>query len=203
MTGLDFWFDYSSPYGYLASERIEAIAERHGRQVMFRPILLGAVFKVTGGAPLTESPMKGDYALQDFARSSREYGIPFAQPEPFPIASVAAARATLWLRDNPDAALAAQAASLVHALFRAYYVDGVDIGRPEAVLDAVASLGVARQDATRALADPDIKLALKQEVDAGLAAGVFGSPMTIVDGQRFWGHDRLEQVERWLARGGW
>jgi len=200
---LDFWFDYSSPYGYLASERIEAIAQRHRRRVVFRPILLGAVFKVTGGAPLTEAPMKGDYALQDFARSAREHDIAFTQPETFPIASVAAARATLWLRDNADATLSARAPELVHALYRAFYVDNVDIGQPTAVLDTIAALGLSRDAAAQALGDAAIKQALKAEVDAGIAAGVFGSPMTIIDGQRFWGHDRLEQVDRWLERGGW
>jgi len=200
---IDFWFDYSSPYGYLASARIETIAERHGRRVTWRPFLLGAVFKVTGSEPLVGLPMKGDYAWHDFHRSARQHGTRFERPETFPISSVAAARATLWLREHQDPAFAARTADLVHALYGAYYVDGVDIGAPAAVLDSIAGLGLPRENAEAALADPLIKERLKQEVDTALAREVFGSPMIVVDRERFWGHDRLEQVDRWLATGGW
>ncbi|HQU50759.1 MAG TPA: DsbA family protein, partial [Casimicrobiaceae bacterium] len=72
---LEFWFDFSSPYAFLASHRIEALAARHGRAVDWRPMLLGAAFKVAGTAPLTDVPMKGDYSRRDFVRSARFHGI--------------------------------------------------------------------------------------------------------------------------------
>lgn len=200
---IDVWFDYSSPYGYLASERIEAIAIAHTREVVWHPFLLGALFKLTGGAPLVDLPMKADYAWHDMQRAAREHAIPFVRPSPFPIATVAAARATLWLRDHPSSAVRVRTTELVHALFRAFYAEGRDIARPGTVLDTVADIGLPRDEAEAALADPAIKARLADEVDAAVAQEIFGSPMMVVDGQRFWGHDRLGQIDRWLARGGW
>src|SRR5829696_959870 len=101
---LDFYFDFSSPYGYLASERIDAIASRHGHSVNWHPILLGVVFKQTGMQPLTQIPLKGGYAELDFSRSARMMKIPFAMPSVFPISSQAPARVMLWIGSrNPEA----------------------------------------------------------------------------------------------------
>ncbi len=91
---IEFFFDFSSPYGYIASRRIDDLGARHGRAVIWRPILLGAVFKLTGMTPLTEIPMKGDYAKHDFARTARLHGLPFAMPEPFPFSGLSAKRCT-------------------------------------------------------------------------------------------------------------
>ena len=200
---IEFWFDYSSPYGYLASERIEAIAARHGRDVAWRPLLLGAVFKVTGGAPLIDAPMKGAYALRDMHRSAREHGIAFDLPERFPIGAVAASRATLWLQGHEDAGHATRATALIHALYRAYFAHGRDISDPAVVLDAAAALGVERAELERALGDATVKDALRATVERAIERGVFGSPTCIVDGEPFWGNDRLGALERWLESGGW
>src|SRR5512134_3771445 len=94
---IEFYFDFSSPYGYLASTRIDAIAARFGRETVWRPILLGAVFRVTGGKPLPMLPLKGDYAARDTARFARLWGVPFRLPGKFPIATQAAARAFYWV----------------------------------------------------------------------------------------------------------
>jgi 2-hydroxychromene-2-carboxylate isomerase len=196
---IEFYFDFSSPYAYLASERIEALAARHGREVKFKPILLGAVFKATGGAPLTEGmTVKGTYSVHDFGRSARYEGIPYAMPNPFPIATVTAARAMLWLaREQP-----ARAAPFMHAAFRAYFADGRDISQPAVVGEVLRECGV---DAERALAgagEQDIKDQLKAQVEGAIVRGVFGAPTIFVDGEMFWGNDRLPQIDRWLASGG-
>ena len=73
---LEFHYDFSSPYGYLAAQKIGALAARHGRTVEWNPILLGVVFRQTGTAPLTEIPLKGEYSKRDFARSARFHGLP-------------------------------------------------------------------------------------------------------------------------------
>src|SRR5262252_3324553 len=83
---IEFYFGFSSPYGYLASTRIDALAEKHGRAVTWRPFLLGAAFKATGQQPLVEQPLRGPYHRRDFARSARLAGVPFRLPEPFPFA---------------------------------------------------------------------------------------------------------------------
>jgi 2-hydroxychromene-2-carboxylate isomerase len=94
---IDFYFDFSSPYGYFASTMIDALAAKHGREVVWRPFLLGAAMKITGGAPLPGVPMKGDYARRDFARSAKFYGVAYKLPSNFPISSQAPARAFYWL----------------------------------------------------------------------------------------------------------
>src|ERR1044071_5277429 len=101
---LEFYFDVSSPYGYIGSRLIEALAARHGRELEWHPVLLGAVFKLTGAAPLTAMPLKGDYSRRDFARSARFHGITdFRMPSRFPISSQAPARIVVWLKQTaPD-----------------------------------------------------------------------------------------------------
>jgi 2-hydroxychromene-2-carboxylate isomerase len=196
---IDFYFDFSSPYGYFASQKIDALAAKHGRTVDWRPILLGAIFRATGGAPLTAIPLKGPYSQRDFARSARFHGLPdFHMPAVFPIASQAPARIVLWAKAcNP-----ADGARVAKALYRAYFVDGRDISNPD---EAAAVAGEAGFDAVAARAavdDPAIKDALKAEVGAALAAGVFGSPFIVVDGEPFWGLDRFDQIDCWLTTGG-
>ena len=196
---IDFYFDFSSPYGYLAAQKIDALAAKYGRTVEWRPVLLGVVFKQTGMAPLTGIPLKGEYSKRDFARSARFHGITgFRMPSKFPIASQAPARIVLWLSAR-DPALAARVAK---ALFRAFFVDDIDISNPDAAVAVAAKEGVDAAAARAAIDDPAIKDALKQEVEQAIGRGVFGSPFIIVDGEPFWGLDRFDQIERWLATGG-
>jgi 2-hydroxychromene-2-carboxylate isomerase len=195
---LAFYFDFSSPYGYLASEKIDEIAARHGRQVDWRPILLGVVFRETGCAPLTQVPLKGEYSRRDFARSARFLGVPYTQPASFPIATQHAARAYYWLHDRPQGA----ARAFAHAVYRAYFSEGRDISQLDVVLDLAARHGAERDVLAAALAGPTLKARLKDECGAAIGQGVFGSPFIIVDGEPFFGADRLPQLERWLESGG-
>ncbi len=197
---LDFYFDFSSPYGYLASEKIEALAVRHGRVVDWHPVLLGVIFKQTGAAPLTMIPLKGDYSRRDMARSARFHGVAgFRMPSKFPIPSQAAARLVLWQKQRD----ATRVGEVVHALYRAFFVDDIDISAPDSAVAAVAKGDVDTASARAAIDDPAIKDALREANDQAIARGVFGSPFIVVDGEPFWGVDRLDQVERWLATGGW
>ncbi|HEY2864891.1 MAG TPA: 2-hydroxychromene-2-carboxylate isomerase [Casimicrobiaceae bacterium] len=197
---IDFYFDFSSPYGFLASEKIEALAARHGRRVDWHPILLGIVFKHTGAVPLTQVPLKGDYSKRDMARSGRLYGVTgFRMPSVFPIATQAPARIVLWSqRKEPALAVA-----VLHALYRAFFTEDIDISSPDRAAAIAARSGVDQGAARAAIDDPAIKDALRVENDQAIAAGVFGSPFLIADGEPFWGMDRLDQVDRWLATGGW
>src|SRR3546814_19591145 len=136
-TPIDFYFDFSSPYGYLASEQIEALAARHGRTVAWRPILLGVVFQQTGGQPLLDIPLKGGYARHDLARSARLLGLPFQLPASFPFPSVAACRAFYWLHDQDPA----QAVTLGRGLSREAFGRGGAIASGEAGLRVAASGG--------------------------------------------------------------
>ena len=196
---VDFYFEFSSPYGYIAAELAEDFERRVGRPVTWRPILLGPVFKVTGGSPLTEIPVKGEYSKRDFARSARLHKIAYNHPAKFPIGTVAPLRAFYWTSDRDPK----QARALARALYKAYFVDGVDISAPAAVLDVAASVGIDRATLAAALDDPAVKDRAKREVESAIAAGVFGSPFFVVDGEAFWGSDRMAMVENWIRTGGW
>jgi 2-hydroxychromene-2-carboxylate isomerase len=194
---IDFYFDYSSPYGYIAAMKIDDLAAKYGRSVNWKAILLGAVFKVTGAQPLPTLPLKGDYAKRDIARSARFHGIKFKYPSKFPIASQAPARAFYWANDR-DSALARK---LAKALYQAYFVEDRDISSPEMTADIAATLGLKRDEVFAAINDPAVKDRLKNEVDAAIKLGVFGSPYIVIDGEPFWGVDRFDQIERWLSKG--
>lgn len=194
---IDFYFDYSSPYGYFAAMKIDDLAAKNGRSVNWKPILLGTVFKVTGGQPLPMLPLKGPYALRDILRSARFHGLPYQQPSKFPVATQAPARAFYWVNDR-DPALAKK---LAQALYQAYFLQDRDISSPEITADVAATLGLQRDEVLAALNDAAVKDRLKNEVDAAIKLGVFGSPYIVVDGEPFWGIDRFDQIEHWLARG--
>ena len=196
---IDFYFEFSSPYGYIASRLVEDAEKRIGRPMTWKPFLLGPVFKLTGSAPLVDIPMKGAYSKRDFVRSARLHGVPFKYPEKFPIGTVAAMRAFYWAHDRDPA----KARSLAKALYAAYFADGKDIGAPATVIDIAKSAGLDAGELAKALEDPALKDRAKREVDGAIAAGVFGSPFFIVDGEPFWGVDRLPMLEEWIERGGW
>lgn len=196
---IEFYFDFSSPFGYLASEKIDGIAARYGREAIWRPFLLGAVFKITGGVPPMHVPIKGDYYRRDFPRSARYHGVAYRQPDVFPINSVPPSRAFYWL-DSKDPA---RAKDLARALLRAYFTDNVDISAAENLIAVAARAGVDADELRAGLNDAAVKDRTKLEVEKAIAKGAFGSPYIVVDGEPFWGSDRLEQVDRWLASGGW
>ena len=193
---IDFYFDFSSPYGYFASMKIDELAARHGRSVVWRPMLLGAVFKITGQQPLATVPLKNSYMAHDLARTAKLLAVPFKLPTRFPISTVGPSRAFYWVGDK-DKELAKK---LAQALFRAYYAEDRDISNPEVTGNVAAKLGVDKAELTQALNDPAVKERLKIEVDGAIERGVFGSPYIVVDGEPFWGSDRLDQVERWLQK---
>ena len=196
---IEFYFDFSSPYGYLAAERIDDIAARHGRDVSWRPYLMGVAMKVTGSSPIVNRPMLGEYSRRDMVRSARRLKVPFSVPEPFPIATIAACRAVYWT----ERAGAKEAKSLARALYRAYFADGRNISEAGVVADVAAETGADRDALLAGIQDPAVKDRLKEVTNDAIERGIFGSPFFIVGDEPFWGHDRMDEVDRWLETGGW
>ncbi len=196
---IDFYFDFASPYGYIASHRIDDLAARHGREVAWRPYLLGVAFQRTGIPLVTDQGIRGDYARHDFGRCARYHGVSFQIPDAFPMLAVNPSRAYYWLADQDGAA----AKGLARALWRAYFVDNRDISKPEVIAEVAAAQGLDGAAVVAALQDRAIKDRLRQETENAIERGAFGSPYVIVDGEPFWGNDRLDMVEKWLETGGW
>jgi 2-hydroxychromene-2-carboxylate isomerase len=195
---VDFYFDFSSPYSYIANEWVDALAARHGRTVRRHAMLLGVTFAAAELKSPVSHPIKREYSLRDFARSAHFEGLPFVMPEPFPLASQNAARVFWWLRDTQGAdAAAAWARSGLRALF----TRGQRIDLPAALRALAGESGLDGAAAEAAWGDPRWKDRLRLANDQALAAGVFGAPFFMVDGEPFWGNDRKPQIERWLACG--
>jgi 2-hydroxychromene-2-carboxylate isomerase len=202
---LHFYFDFISPFGYFASLRIDALAARHGRTVQWHPMLLGVtVMKVMGLKPLLDTPLKGPYTANDVRRYARLHGIKLGRAPDAPMMNpLTAGRAFAWAaHHHPDAAKA-----IAQALLHAYWVDGVDLSAPQSLLAVALPDHVLASVSAAELVDgaqsAQAAQLLRDEVDASLKAGVFGSPTVVVDGEMFWGVDKLEQVDTWLERGGW
>ena len=196
---IDFYFDFSSPYGYLAAEMIEALGQRVNRAVNWHPILLGVVFKSTGGQPLTMAPMKGPYSENDFRRSAAFYGVPYRAPSVFPIATQNPARAVLWMQEKHPA----HAKKFTLELYRAFFRGDRDVSKLDVIGDIAAGLGYSADEVVAATQSDDIKSKLKTNVEASIAKGIFGSPFFVVDGEQFWGADRLPMLEAWITKGAW
>lgn len=197
---IEFWFDFSSGYAYFASLRIGALAEKHGRRVLWRPFLLGTAFKATGMRGLSSTPLRGDYARHDWARLARRAGVTFAPPAAHPITALPASRLFYWLEERDPA----EAVAWARRAFDVYYCDGVDLSTIEIAADlAAAQTGRSATELAAGATSDAIKARTRARSEEAVARGIFGSPLFVVDGEPFWGADRLPMIDDWLSVGGW
>ena len=131
--------------------------------------------------------------------TAKFHGIAYRFPSVFPISSVSPSRAFYWL----DARDPKRARELAKALYRAYFVDDVDISSADNTVAVCAKFGLAADEVRAGIGDQAVKDRTRAEVEKAIALGAFGSPYIIVDGESFWGSDRLDQIDKWLATGGW
>jgi 2-hydroxychromene-2-carboxylate isomerase len=196
-----FHFDFISPYGYFASLRVEAMAARHGRAVDWRPMLLGvAVLKVMGLKPLLETPLKGDYIKRDVLRYARRHGVQLGRDINASVGNpLPPARAFYWVKQHHPQLQGPMA----HALYHAFWAEGRDLSTPEAVAAIPLPGGLTGAELAAGAASDEAAALLRSAISSSIRHGIFGSPTIVVDGEPFWGADRLEEVEEWLASGGW
>lgn len=200
MQPIVFYFDPVSPFGYLGSVQIERVAARFGRQVEWRPVLIGVtILKVMGLKPLPETPLKGAYLRQDALRLAAYFDIPFRYHGLKGINSVDALRAFVLLNER-DPALAK---SFAQRIYERLWVRGQDITAPEDVAAEARLLGIDDAALMREIAEDRAKALLRAQVDAAIAAGVFGVPYFMVDGEPIWGVDRMWMVEHRLDHHTW
>lgn len=197
---IEFWFDFSSGYAFFAAQEIEALGKRTGRQVLWRPFMLGAAFKHTGAKGLSSTPMKAEYALHDWERIARLQKLQFRLPPGHPYVALAATRAFYWIEDAKSAATAARFAQ---RMFEEYFHNGLDTNNADAVADVAVELGCGRQDVVDGISSPEIKSITRAHCDDAIARGVFGSPFFFADNEPFWGWDRMTMMEDWITSNGW
>jgi 2-hydroxychromene-2-carboxylate isomerase len=198
MQPIDFYFDFASPYGYFMSEKIDALAARHGRRVTWRPILLFAALRSLGLPPPFEHPVKLEYITADFARSAKFLGVDYRLPPAFPALTQHAARAFYLLNEKSPAA----AVPFAQAVLRSYFRDARDISDIEVIAqmlqDQTGSLGPAAA-VLELLRSETSKAWLQNAITEAVEKKVFGSPFVVIDGEPFFGVDRLPQIAARLA----
>jgi 2-hydroxychromene-2-carboxylate isomerase len=194
---IDFYFEFASPYGYLASLEIDRLAAKYGREVSWRPFMLGVAFKITNSAPNMTIPMKGTYLYRDVERCAKLMGAPLTNPEISPMNSLVAMRAFYCLSDTDPA----KAVVLAKAVYHGHWGEGRDLSPLEAVAETADSIGVDGAALVAATKDPNVKDRLKQETQKAIDRGAFGSPFFFVDDEAYWGHDRLSHIEHQLQHG--
>ena len=192
---VEFYFDFGSPYSYLAYKALPAIAAAHGADIVWRPMLLGGVFKATGNHSPVEIAAKGKWLHQDLQRWAARYGATFRQNPHFPINTLVLMRgATGMQMRGPDFP------KYVETVFHAMWAEPRNLGDPA---ELAAVLGRAGFDANAFLAlvnDAAVKDQLKKNTEDAVARGVFGAPSFFVGEEMFWGQDRLDFVAEALAR---
>lgn len=192
---IEFFFDFGSPTTYLAHTQLPRIAAETGASLVYRPLLLGGVFKATGNASPVTVPAKGAWMGQDIARWARRYGVPFAFNPHFPINTLTLMRGAVGLQLKQPALFG----PYVDAVFHALWVQPRDLGQPAEVAAVLAPLGLAPEAFMALVGDPEVKAALIAATDEAVARGVFGAPTCFVRGQMHFGQDRLDFVREALA----
>jgi carboxymethylenebutenolidase len=195
-THIDYYFTPISPWAFLGSERFHAITTKAGAEVAYRPVNFGTIFPASGGLPLAKrAPQRQAYRLVELRRWADHLGIPLnPTPTTFPQSDELAAL-TLIAAEEAGADLAA----LSTALGRAIWVEDRNIADPDTVREILARYGVGSELVERAGSD-EIRARRIAYTEQALAAGVFGAPSYVVNGEIFWGQDRLDFLERALSR---
>lgn len=190
---LEFFFDYVSPFAYLANSQVPALIERTGAQLVYRPMLLGGVMQASGNSPPFTVPAKGRYVGTDANRWARRYGIPM-EPNPFfPIKTILPLRAALVLLEEggfPE---------YHEGVFRAMWSEAANVGEAEAVTAVLEKAGLDAAHVLARCAEPALKEALKQNTAEAVERGAFGAPTFFVGDEMFFGNDRLDFVEEALG----
>jgi 2-hydroxychromene-2-carboxylate isomerase len=188
---IEFWFDFGSPTTYLAHTQLPRIAREAGAQLLYKPMLLGGVFKATGNASPVSVPAKGRWMNRDIERWAARYGVPFAFNPHFPINTLALMRGAIGLQMQQSADAFTR---YVDAVFDAMWVQPRNLGDAGEVAAALAQAGVDAEAFTALVADPEVKAALVAQTEQAVARGVFGAPTCFVGDEMFFGQDRLEFV---------
>ncbi len=189
-----FYLEFSSPYAYVAAQEIDELAERYGRQVLWRPVSLGHVWKAIGYDPAAMPRQKRRYMAGDMIRSARLAGLPFTMPETFPV-NARLARLVFYRLNARDADLARRFAL---AVLNRYWGQGQDITTADDLAGIAAGLRIDTGEIEAAASDEAAKAAVIEATEAAVNDGCFGMPWFMLDGEAFWGHDRLGQIEKRL-----
>jgi 2-hydroxychromene-2-carboxylate isomerase len=199
---IDYYFTVTSPWSYLGDARFRAIADRHGWRIDHKPVDMGEVFAVSGGLPLAKRPpQRVAYRMMELKRWRARLGVPLTlEPAFFPAVDKTARR--LILAAKKDGLDAQRLGKLVHAFMRTVWVDEKDIADPATLAEIMDGMGL---DSARLLASADtteVDDIAQAYTEQAKSIGVFGAPTYVIDGELFWGQDRLDFVEEKVSAQG-
>ncbi|NMG67701.1 2-hydroxychromene-2-carboxylate isomerase [Azoarcus indigens] len=195
---MEFWYEFASPYSYLAVMRVEKAAQTAGVRLAWRPFLLGPVFLALGwnDSPFNIYPPKGRYMWRDMERSAAKYALPFRLPSRFPRNGLLAARVALlgagegWVGAFSRAAMTAN------------FAEDKDIGDPAVIADLLQRMNLPAAELLARAGSEENKLALRRQTEQATEAGLFGAPSFIAGKELFWGNDRLDDALAWACQAG-
>lgn len=191
---VEFFFDFGSPTSYLAWTQLPRIAAEAGAEIVWRPMLLGGVFKATGNQSPVSIPSKGRYMLQDLARFASRYGVALAFNPFFPINTLTLMRGAAGYLDSPHFA------TYLKAIYEGLWVQRLNLGKPEVIAEVLSAAGLDPAEFQRLVEDEAVKARLKANTEEAIARGVFGAPSFFVGDELHFGQDRLDFVAEALAR---
>lgn len=191
---VEFFFDLGSPASYLAHTQLPDLCRDAGAALVYRPMLLGGVFQATGNASPAMIPVKGRYMIRDLARFAERYGVPMRFNPHFPINTLTLMRLLVAVQlHQPE-----RFNDALQALFQAIWVDGINMGDPATVAGVLVAAGFDATALQAQIVEPAVKDALKATTKEAVKRGVFGAPTCFVDGEMFFGQDRLDFVRETL-----
>jgi 2-hydroxychromene-2-carboxylate isomerase len=194
MASIEFFFDYGSPASYLAYTQMPGLAQRTGATVVYRPMLLGGVFKATGNQSPVNIPAKGAWMMIDLPRFARRYGVPYVRNPHFPINTLNLMRGAI------AAEMDGRLISYSDAIFRAIWTDQKRMEDPIVIAEVLRAADFDPGTMMAAIGRPEVKDRLKAVTEEAVARGVFGAPTFFVGKEMFWGQDRLGFVEEEAKR---
>ncbi len=191
---VEFYFDVGSPASYLAWTQLPGIAAAAGAEIVWRPMLLGGIFKATGNRSPAEVPAKSRYTRQDFARHAERYGVAFQHNPHFPINTLLLMRGAEALRETT------RFQAYLRAVFEALWVEPRNLNDPEEVGRTLQAAGFDAGELLEQAQTPEVKARLKATTEEAVERGVFGAPTFFVGDQMWFGQDRLDWVAEALTR---
>jgi 2-hydroxychromene-2-carboxylate isomerase len=191
-TQVDYFFDYVSPFSFLANTQLAGISERTGAEFVYRPFLLGGVMQATGNSPPVSVAAKARYMPTDIQRWCARYGVALTPNPHFPVKTIHAMRGAIAAQERGDLPVYHE------ALFRAVWQEGKNVGDPQVLRDVVKAAGLDADAIMSRIGEQDIKDSLRANTEDAVERGAFGAPTFFLDGEMFFGNDRLDFLEEKL-----
>jgi 2-hydroxychromene-2-carboxylate isomerase len=198
---IDYYASLNSPWTHLGAARIEALAAKHGATMRIYPVDFGTVFAGSGGLPLPKrAPQRQAYRMMELRRWRDFLGVPInVEPKFFPSSEALSASCVIALRETQGDAPAIR---LAHRVLKAVWQDELNPGDAATLAKLIAEVGLDADAVMQLGAEPRWTERRNADTQAALARGVFGAPSYVIGDEIFWGQDRLEFVDRKLARAG-